>query len=97
MKFVFKFIRKTAICQKFSKYEFENDMIQPWIFNSFKHVAGLLRLGGGVGGKITSGIPKIGAALAKMQHLWHCHDIRLSLKERMYNTAFCSVLYVCQI
>lgn len=56
------------------------------IVNSFKSLGSLLASGGCVGEEVSSRIAKGIAAFANPRHLWCCHDIRLSVKERVCNT-----------
>ena len=64
---------------------------------SFKYLGSVIAADGGVGEEISSRIAKARLAFANLRHLWRRHDVRLSLKGRVYNATVRSVLlYGCE-
>ncbi|VDP84560.1 unnamed protein product [Echinostoma caproni] len=67
------------------------------VVESFKYLGSLIASGGGVGEETTSRIAKARVTFANLRYLWRRHDIRLSLKGRVYIAAVRSVfLYGCE-
>lgn len=67
------------------------------VVSGSKILVSLIMFGGGLGQEVSSQITKVRAAFAQLPHLWRCHDIRLSLRGRVYNAIIRVLLYSREI
>ena len=65
----------------------------------FTYLGSCIRTNGNITSEIRVRISKAQAAFSNLRHLWHCTDVSLATKGRVYNltTVRSTLLYGCDI
>ena len=65
--------------------------------DKFAHFGSCISTNGSIAGELSARIARAQAAFSNLRHLWHCRDIPLTTKGRVYNaTVRLTLLYGCE-